>query len=271
MHARRTHALAIAMTLAGALAIGCAAGTAAPSRISVASEPAIAIAPSTAAAAAPSIAVMPTAKPSPSAVSMLHAGGSGAFGPGTYSTAFEPPLKFTLVDQTIVAADGTIAFESIGEVDANDPAWVDVSFGFDKAHAHGHGTWSGDFGIDRIDQVFDPRHAGRVVEPPKDLAAWIAKLPGLTLTAPPRAVEIGGLDATQLDVLTGEGDVTFGPIPDVTDPPGFGFGPHQPARIVVVTVGGHAVLITLGGADSADHFKRVVAALQPLVESIVWQ
>jgi hypothetical protein len=197
--------------------------------------------------------------------------GSGAFGPGTYATAFQPTLTFTLSDQTIVGANGTIAYESVGEVDVNSPAWVDISFGFDKAYAHGHGTWSGDFGIDRIDKVFDPRHAGKLIDPPKDLAAWIEKLPGLTLATPPRAVKVGGLDAMQLDVVTGDRDVTFGPIPDVSDPPGFGFGPHQPARIVVVTVDGRAVLITLGGVESAAHFTRVVAALQPLVDSIVWQ
>jgi hypothetical protein len=269
MHARRTHPLVTVIALTGAFATGCSAGTVPPSPSSAESGPATAIAPSMSTVPDSSVEV-PTAEPSPSAVSALGSSGSGAFGPGTYATAFQPPLTFTLPDQTIVGANGTIAYESIGEADANFPAWVDISFGFDKAHAHGHGTWSGDFGIDRIDKVFDPRHAGKVVDPPKDLAAWIETLSGVTLTATPRAVKVGGLDATQIDIVTGDRDLTFGPIPDVTDPPGFGFGPHQPARIVVVTVDGHAVLITLGGADSVAHFKRVLAALQPLVESIVW-
>jgi hypothetical protein len=270
MRARRTQRLAMAIALTAALVTGCSVGTVAPSATSAASGPAIATQASMGTPAASSVVEIPTTEPSSSTVSALGSSGSGAFGPGTYATAFQPPLTFTLADQTIPGANGTIAYESIGEVDVNLPAWVDISFGFDKAHAHGHGTWSGDFGIDRIDKVFEPRHAGKVVDPPKDLAAWIETLPGVTLTAPPWAVKVGGLDATQIDIVTGDTDLTFGPIPDVTDPPGFGFGPHQPARIVVVTVDKHAVLITLGGADSATRFKRVVAALQPLVESIVW-
>ena len=270
MHARRTHALAPAIALIAALATGCSPATVAPSATPTASGPAIAILPSSGPAPASSVAEIPSAEPSSSAVSALGDSGSGAFGPGTYSTAFQPPLTFTLADQTIVGANGTIAYESVGEDDANFPAWVDISFGFDKPERHGHGTWSGDFGIDRIDKVFDPRHAGTVIDPPRDLAAWIEKLPGLKLTAPPRSVKVGGLDAIQLDVVTGDTDLTFGPIPDVTDPPGFGFGLHQSARIVVVTVDERAVMITLGGTDSAAHHRRVLAALQPLVESIVW-
>ena len=207
-------------------------------------------------------------------MSVLGASGSGSFGAGTYATAFQPPLRFTLAELTIVGADGTISYESIGEVNANMPVWIDCAFGFDKLGRHGSGTWSGNFGIDRIEKVFDPRHPGTVIDPPKDLATWITKLPGLTLAAPPKAIEIGGVDATQLDVVTGAKNVTIGPIPDVTDPPAFGFDSHQRARIVVVSVDGHEVLITLTlGAedDSADHFKRVVAALQPLVDSIVWE
>ena len=219
----------------------------------------------------PTTSVPPSAEPSPSGVSVLGAADSGAFGPGTYTTTFQPPLTFTLVDQTIVGANGTIAYESIGEVDANMPAWIDIAFGFDKPGPHGTGAWSGDFGINRIDKVFDPRQPGTLIDPPKDLATWIMKLPGLTVAAPPKAIEIGGLDGAQFDVVTGNKDVTIGPIPGVTEF-GMGFGRHRPARIVVISVDGHQVLITVGAEDnSADHFKRVVGALQPLVDSIVWQ
>ena len=59
--------------------------------------------------------------------------------------------------------------------------------------------------------------------------------------------------------------------PGFTDPPAFGFlGRGNRREIVVVNVGGHEVLITIG-ADSPDRFKRAVAALQPLVNSIDWR
>jgi hypothetical protein len=120
------------------------------------------------------------------------------------------------------------------------------------------------------DRVFDPRHSGTLMDPPQDLATWITKLPGVTLTAPPTTIEIGGRDATQLDLLSGASEVAIGPIPGVADP-AFGFGPRHPQRIIVTNVDRHAVLISVGADDSADHFKRAVAALQPLIESIAWQ
>lgn len=272
-HAFQTSAGALPLVVVTALAIGCTGAipgnqTTAPaaSRGPAATNP-----PESSMTGVASTAPSASKAQPSSAIVVLGAGGSGAFGPGTYVTAFQPPMTFTLVDRTILGANGTIAYESIGEADANLPGWVDISFGFDKPERHGHGSWSGDIDIGRIDKVFDPAHPGRSIEPPRDLARWIEKLPGLTLTAPPRAVKVGGLDATQLDVMSGDAGVSFGPIPDVTDPPGFGFGRNQPARIIVVTVDGHELMIRLGGADGTAHFTRVVAALQPLVDSIVWQ
>ncbi len=110
-----------------------------------------------------------------------------------------------------------------------------------------------------------------LIDPPKDLAGWISKFPGLTLSAPPTPTQIGGIAASQLDVASGDHEVAIGPIPGVTDPPAFGFGPHHPARFVVVSVGGHDVLIEIGADDDSAHFDRAVEALQPLVDSIAWQ
>ena len=217
------------------------------------------------------VSPVPSLDRSPSGISVLGASGSGAFGPGTYATAFRPAVSFTLVDRTDLGPGGTIAYESVGATDVNSPGWVSISFGFDKASRHGSGTWSADLSIERIDQVFDPRHGGKLMKPPTDLAAWIAHLPGLTLSAPPASVRIGGLEATQLDVVAGDGGLTIGPIPDTADPPAFGFGPRQPGRLTVVTVDGHHVVIVLAGVDSADHLKRVIGALQPVVDSIVWR
>ena len=234
-----------------------------PSQVAIAS-PTNAPTPTSAPTAMP-----PSAEPSNSGVLTLGASGSGSFGAGTYKTAFQPALTFTLADQTIVDADGTVAYESIGETDVNEAGWISIGFGFDKAGPHGHGTWSADFFATRVDKVVDPRHPGTLIDPPKDLASWVKNLHGLTLTAPPASVKIGGLDATRLDIAGRDKGATIGPIPGITEPPAFGFGPHQSARIVVVNVDGHAVLITIG-ADSPAHFERAVAALQPLVDSIVW-
>jgi hypothetical protein len=268
MNDSRIRATVTWLAISGLVLAGCTGGG--PTGSTTASTGA-ASAPSPTTVATPTPQPSPTAVPSPSGVSALGASGSGTFGPGTYTTAFQPPLRFTLAELTIVGADGKIAYESIGEDDVNEPGWVDIAFGFDKPKPRGHGTWSADFFIDRVDKVFDPKHPGTLIEPPKDLAAWIRKLPGLTLTAPPKAVEIGGHDATQLDVVTGDKEISIGPIPGVSDPAAFGFGPHSLARIVVVSVDGHEVLIVLGPTDSAAHFKRAVAALQPLVDSIVWR
>ncbi len=240
--------------------------------IPVASSPASEIPKQTnAPVVSPTTSIHPTVVPSPSGVAVLGVSGSGTFGPGTYATAFQPPLTITLADRTVAGANGTIAYESIGEVDVNEPAWVDITFGFDKPRPHGHGTWSADFFITRIDKVLDPKRSATLIDPPKDLATWISKLPGLRLTAPAAAVEIGGIRATQLDVVSGAEEVAIGPIPGITDPPAFGFGPHHPARFVVVDVGGHDVLIQIGADDDAAHFERAVEALQPLVDSIAWQ
>jgi hypothetical protein len=213
-----------------------------------------------------------TIAPSPSGSSVLGASGSGAFGPGTYETAFEPRARFSLQDQTILGPNGTIAYESIGQTDVNSPGWVSISFGFDKESRHGSGSWSADFSIERIDQVFDPRHAKPyLIGPPHDFAGWLAHLPDVTLSAPPIAVRIGGLEATQLDLVAGDRGLTIGPIPGTTDPPAFGMGPRQPARLTVVRVEGQQVLISLAGVDGADHLARVITALQPIVDSIVWR
>ena len=78
-----------------------------------------------------------------------------------------------------------------------------------------------------------------------------------------KAVQVGGLAATQLDIRTGDKDVSFGPIPGVTDP-GLGLGANWTVRLFVVPVDGRQVLIMLHAEDGS------VAELQPLVDSIVW-
>jgi hypothetical protein len=106
-------------------------------------------------------------------------------------------------------------------------------------------------------------HRGVVaMDPPADLAAWIASRPGVTVTAQ-KAVQVGGRARTQLDVRTGNKDLSFGPIPGVTDV-GLGLGANWTARLFVVPVDGRQVVIILHAEDGS------LTELQPLVDSIVW-
>ncbi len=94
----------------------------------------------------------------------------------------------------------------------------------------------------------------------------MANVPGITVVNPPKAIKVGGLDATQIDVQSGNKDLTFGPIPGVNDP-GFGMGANTTQRYIVVHVGGRQVVISPAGQDP---FLQSVAEMQPLVDSIVW-
>jgi hypothetical protein len=75
---------------------------------------------------------------------------------------------------------------------------------------------------------------------------------------------VGGLAATQLDVQAHSKDITFGPIPGVTDVTA-GIGANWIARLHVVTVGGHQVLVITHAEDGS------IYELQPIVDSIVWR
>ena len=128
-------------------------------------------------AASPSLAVLPT----------------GRVAEGAYTTLFQPGLRLTL--------------DRPAENDADTPtSWIDLVFERDPNYA---------LQIVRLDKVIDPKHPNRVIDPPADLAAWIAKLPGLTAVAPARSVRVGGLDATQLDLRTGSRGILIAPIPGI--------------------------------------------------------
>ena len=114
----------------------------------------------------------------------------------------------------------------------------------------------------RVDKVNDPATPGELMDPPADLAAWIVNRPGLTVTAQ-KAVQVGGLAGTQLDVRTGNKDLSWGPIPGVTDIT-LGLSANWTARILVVPVDGRQVVILLHAEDGS------LTELQPLVDSMVW-
>jgi hypothetical protein len=211
----------------------------------------------------------PTASPSPSASPSARASATptatsapsptllaqqGFVYPGRYVATFQPSLTFTIDRE--VQHHCAPNFQCRGSIDVNQAAWLGLEFGQPRIEMN----------IFRVDKVNDPAHPGNLIDPPADLATWIATRPGVTVVNPPKAVTVGGLAGTQVDVKGGSKDVTFGPIAGVTDF-GMGLGAGSTSRYFVVMVQGHQVLITLG---SQDPFLASMAELQPLVDSIVW-
>ena len=208
--------------------------------------PASAVAPTVVQTASPTpLATVAQPSPSPSILA-----GDVVY-PGTYVPKFDPPMTFTIDKE--VEHNCAPGFRCRGSINVNLPGWLDIEFGQPKIEAM----------IFRLDQLNDPARPGRLIDPPADLAAWIASRPGLTVTAQ-KAVTVGGLAATQLDVRTGNKDIGFGPIPGVTDP-GFGLPPNWVGRLYVVPVHGRQVVISLHAEDGS------IDELQPLVDSIVWR
>jgi hypothetical protein len=174
--------------------------------------------------------------------------------PGAWAPAFDPAFTFTIDRE--VEHQCAPGFACRGSIDVNQPAWLGLEFGIPAIEAN---IW-------RIDKVNDQADPSRLIDPPADLAGWMTNLPGITLVAPPKAVTVGGLPGTQLDIRGGSKDVTIGPIPDVTEF-GLGITANTTGRWIVVPVRCHQIVIVLNGPEP---FSTSVDELQPLVDSIVW-
>jgi hypothetical protein len=174
---------------------------------------------------------------------------SGVISPGTYATNFQPRMAFT-------------AASSGWEVDVDTPGWVAMEF---TPSAPVLGFLS----ITDVTKVFDPKHDGKLIDPPKDLAGWIGELPGLKVVAPPTPVTVGGVEGKQLDVLIGPEDVGVGPIQGARI--GNGFPKNHAVRIIVVSVDGQDVQISFDAEDAGSkYFGAAVDHVQPLIDSITW-
>lgn len=189
----------------------------------------------------------PTAVPSASPVTLPTA---EFVYPGTYVPAFDPGLTFTIDHE--VEHNCAPGFKCRGSIDVDLAGWLGLEFGLPKIEVN----------VVRVDKVNDPAKPGALIDPPADLAAWIASRPGVTVTAQ-KAVQVGGLAGTQLDVRTGSKDVSIGPIPGITEF-GLGLNANSTARLFVVLVDGRQVVINLHAEDGS------LTELQPLVDSIVW-
>ncbi len=137
----------------------------------------------------------PSASPAPSSA-------DGFVYPGTYIPAFDPGLTFTIDRE--VQHNCAPGFECRGSIDVNLPGLAQPRV----RHAEDRGACRARRQGQRPGQI---RHADRSTGRPRD---WIASRPGVTVTAQ-KTVQVGGLAATQLDVQTGNKDLSFGPIPGV--------------------------------------------------------
>ena len=166
---------------------------------------------------------------------------------GRYASLFVPTMTLT------AALDGGS--------DVDRPGWVGLEIGSAPVL---------DLNIIRIDKVFDPKARGKLIDPPEDLATWLAHFPGPTVTAAPSRVMVGGIAGQQLDVLVGAKDFSYAPIDGVDIKAGE--GPGGKLRIVVVKVDGHFVVIqgaVLNGYSPKD-FEAVMSVFTSMIQSISW-
>lgn len=174
---------------------------------------------------------------------------------GTYRPKFDPALSITLWAR--------------GSIEVNRAGWVGIAFGFDPPAAHAGGSWGAEINIIRLDQVFVPGSATKLMPAPADLAGWIATRPGTRVLAGPKRIMIGGRAATQMDIAV-TGVTAWGPIPESTETPA-GIGPGPGIRIFVMD-GPRPIIIAIGLLDTQDPalLRRAIDAMQPMVEGITW-
>ena len=123
-----------------------------------------------------------------------------------------------------------------GDIDVNLPFWVGFEFGNVTV-----------LNLPRLahEQGLRPGHASRRIDPPADLAAWVASFPTLVVLVAPAAVTVGGVSGTQLDAQSPD-DLPLGPtgLTGADDPQWFGLAAGHRDRIILLRVDGYAILIT---------------------------
>jgi hypothetical protein len=186
-------------------------------------------------------------QPSPSGLAMIQEG--VALTPGRYATRFQPGFSLVVVR---------------GEFDVSGTTFINYSFGHDPGN---------DFFVNRVDKVPDLKHPGSLIDPPADLIGWLAAVPGRKLLDGPTHVTAGGLDAQQIDVLSGSTDDEW-PMPDAdstTQIPA-GLPANRTARMILIDVHGQRVLIMFLVQEAGTaHRSAALEVFEPMVDSIVWQ
>jgi hypothetical protein len=96
------------------------------------------------------------------------------------------------------------------------------------------------------------------------MLAYIAAVPGIT-TSGPSVVTIGGVEGRSVDFTLSTDKIFFR-----AGQSGTFFNPGEKVRAYVVDVNGSVVLLSVEVTNAKD-FDTEVAAVQPVIDSIVWE
>jgi hypothetical protein len=168
--------------------------------------------------------------------------------PGTYQTNLDPPMTFAVDHE--VDLDCVPGYRCRGDVNVNESFWLDLEFG------NHHGSEL---------MVF------RLIDTPDHFARWIAAQPGVTVMRKSHSVVIGDMPASELDIMSGHANVTFGST-GLADPSSLGIGQQTPVRVDAVSVGGRQMVILrmLGPESAFRDFDAAADGLQAVIDSITW-
>ena len=192
----------------------------------------------------PSSSASPTITPNPSP-SKLCANGDGdplkecKLKAGTYtSTPFKVPFQFTI-----------------------DDGWTNSLAGINAGQLQKTETTRTGFGW----------ATGMTAEGNADvgtstaaLLTFIAAVPGIT-ASPPSAVTIGGIEGTSIDFTLAKGEIFFRVGKSATR-----YSPGEKVRAYVLDVNGSVVLLA-AEVYSPNDFDTEMSAVQPIIDSIVWE
>jgi len=184
----------------------------------------------------------PTPGPSPKA---LCSNGDGEFPPkvcklppGTYSAApFVPVFRFTL-----------------------DAGWTNSLAGINAGQLSKGKPRATLFGWSTGMITEDGTDIGKTTD---SLLGFFASRPDITVSAP-TAVTIGGMPARSIDFTLSKGEIFMR-----VGKSGGGFQTGEKVRAIVVDVNGAVVLLAIEALDPKD-FDAEIAAVQPILDSIVW-
>jgi hypothetical protein len=235
----------LVLSVGWAVALSACGGAASSTPAPTAAPPATAAPTATPAptpAASPTIA--PTAQPTPTVAAIALCGKDLTAcieAPGAYTTApFAPPFTFT-----------------IGEGWKNDLNEADTG---ELSNVVGSFSW-----------MANPRASDPTGKPlstgiaPEDLIAALHALKGFTVSAT-ATVTIGGLIATQVDVLSNKSSDNF---IFVLQHIGVGMRPASEMRLTFLQLDQVVVVLVLE-TDKATDFDAFAATAQPILDSIAW-
>ena len=144
-----------------------------------------------------------------------------------------------------------------GNNDTSD--WIDIR--------RGPSDFAGALDFVHIRNVFD-RKTQRTIPLPEDLSRWFTSHPAIRVVSPPRSTTIGGVAATQFDVVLAS-SWTCGHPACVGFAPLLGWSPDGAPRLrcrmFVLNVEGEAVIVTITSAR--DRFRRSVKAAENILST----